>query len=118
MSNGFFPGLNELLNGSALQATCLLVKPSCFATAYATADSYPFPLYGFEIFHGFFSGPPQYGGNAGCPLPMRERPVLDEGEAALRAAWNRGWGRGAAGRGRRQPESENDENETQASHVA
>ena len=38
-SKAFLPGANELLNGVYFQATCARVKPSCFATAYATADS-------------------------------------------------------------------------------
>ena len=44
------PGRNELLKGTALQETWPLEKPSCFATAYATADSYPWPLAGFETY--------------------------------------------------------------------
>ena len=32
-SNGFLPGLNELLNGDDVHLTCAFAKPSCFATA-------------------------------------------------------------------------------------
>ena len=35
----FFPGENERLNGTYVHCTCSGVNPSCFATAYATADS-------------------------------------------------------------------------------
>jgi hypothetical protein len=38
-SNGFLPGANALLNGTYVHDTWLFEKPSCFATAYATADS-------------------------------------------------------------------------------
>src|SRR5262245_8170012 len=70
MSKGFFPGRNDAVHTSGVQVTCFLVNPSWLATAYATADSYPWPLYGFEIFHGFFSAPPKKGGNAGLSVPM------------------------------------------------
>ena len=38
-SNAFLPGAKELLNGVNFHVTSPLAKPSCFARAYATADS-------------------------------------------------------------------------------
>jgi hypothetical protein len=44
--------------------TSPFAKPSCFATAYATADSNPLPVVGSLIFHDepFGVPPPNHGG--------------------------------------------------------
>ena len=38
-SNFFGPGAYDALNGTLVHVTADRSKPSCFATAYATADS-------------------------------------------------------------------------------
>src|SRR5262249_61948640 len=71
-SNFFGPGANDVLNGTTIQFTSLFAKPSCFATAYATALSKPWPERGSLTFHGDFSLPPNHGGDAGlCVPPVR-----------------------------------------------
>ena len=63
-SNDFLPGAIALLKGVYTQTTSLFGKPSRFATAYATADSKPWPFAGSLIFHGrpFVSPPANQGG--------------------------------------------------------
>src|SRR5262249_58165811 len=68
-SNFFGPGANDVLNGTTIQFTSLFAKPSCFATAYATALSKPWPERGSLTFHGDFSLPPNHGGYAGLSVP-------------------------------------------------
>src|SRR5690242_6363746 len=74
-SKDFGPGAYELENGTCFQSTSLLEKPSCFATAYATALSKPCPLRGSLTFHGFFGVPPNHGGKAGLSVPTVSFPA-------------------------------------------
>ena len=63
-SNAFLPGAYDLAKGVYTQLDVRREKPSCFATAYATADSKPLPVEGSLIFHGepLFAPPPNQGG--------------------------------------------------------
>src|SRR2546423_8136524 len=75
-SNFFGPGANDVLNGTTIHFTSLSTKPSLPATAYATADSKPWPEAGLLTFHGDFSAPPNHGGNAGVARPTASRPPV------------------------------------------
>src|SRR2546426_352585 len=75
-SNDFGPGANELLNGTCVHATSSFEKPSFFATAYATALSYPCPLRGSLTCHGLCGVPPYQGGKAGLSVPIVSFPAL------------------------------------------
>ena len=56
-SKSFGPGAYDLLNGTLIHSTWSAVKPSCSATAYATADSKPLPFVGsFWLNHGSYAG--------------------------------------------------------------
>ena len=61
-SNGFLPGANERVKGTYVQWTAEGLKPSCFATAYAVADSKPFSVAGSLIFQKELFVPPAYHG--------------------------------------------------------
>ncbi len=61
-SNDFLPGAKDLLKGTYVQCTSEWEKPSCFATAYATAGSKPFPVDGSLIFQKELFVPPAYHG--------------------------------------------------------
>jgi len=50
------------LKGTYVQCTAEGLKPSCFATAYAVADSKPFPVEGSLIFQKELFVPPAYHG--------------------------------------------------------
>src|SRR5437773_2729630 len=78
-SNFFGPGANDVLNGTTIHFTSLSTKPSLPATAYATADSKPWPEAGLLTFHGDFSAPPNHGGNAGLSVPTVSWPALTSG---------------------------------------
>jgi bifunctional non-homologous end joining protein LigD len=77
-SNDFLPGANDLANGMYVQLTFSRPNPSCFATAYATADSNPLPVDGSLIFHFEPLGvpPPNHGGYAGLSVPIVSVPEL------------------------------------------
>src|SRR6478752_506288 len=56
-SKSLAPGAYEVLNGTLIHLTWSLLKPSCAATAYATADSKPLPLAGsLSTNHGSYAG--------------------------------------------------------------
>src|SRR5262245_48102524 len=91
MSNFFFPGANDVANGTTTHFTWLRAKPICRATAYATADSYPLPVVGSLNFHGLLcSPPPNHGGKAGLSVPMVSVPDWTSGRLAVSqtAAWD------------------------------
>src|SRR6187200_872331 len=74
----FGPGAKALLNGVYTHCTSFFANPSRFATAYATADSKPLPVFGSLIFHfePFGVPPPYHGGKAGLSVPMVSLPSL------------------------------------------
>src|SRR6185503_4655460 len=76
-SNDFLPGAKERLKGTYVQCTAEGLKPSCFATAYAVADSKPFPVEGSLTFQKELFVPPAYhGGYAGLSVPIVSWPGL------------------------------------------
>src|SRR4051794_9206679 len=82
-SNFFGPGANDVLNGTTIHLTSFLANPSLRATAYATADSKPWPERGSLTFHGDFSLPPNQGGKAGLSVPTVSCPALTRWRSAL-----------------------------------
>ena len=56
------------MNGTVIQVTSELLKPSFSATAYATADSKPLPLVG--------SSSTNHGGYAGLSVPTVKVPAV------------------------------------------
>src|SRR3954469_18299004 len=73
----FGPGAYDRENGVYAQRTSPFEKPSCFATAYATADSNPLPVFGSLIFHFdplYGVPPPNHGGYAGLSVPIVRLP--------------------------------------------
>src|SRR5919197_4469368 len=75
-SKAFLPGAKELLNGTYFHLTSVREKPSCLATAYATADSKPLPVLGSLIFQNeLFVPPPNQGGYAGLSVPTVRTPL-------------------------------------------
>src|SRR5436190_21332817 len=75
-SNDFEPGANELLNGTCFQVPSAFENPSFFATAYATALSYPWPLRGSLPCQGLCGVPPYHGGKAGLSVPTVSFPAV------------------------------------------
>src|SRR3954453_17818964 len=82
-SNFFGPGANDVLNGTTIHLTSFLANPSLRATAYATADSKPWPERGSLTFNGDFSLPPNQGGKAGLSVPTVSWPALTRLRALL-----------------------------------
>src|SRR5881392_2088832 len=75
-SNVLLPGRNDCSNGTTIQCTSGLVKPSCLATAYVTALSKPSPDLGSLTFQNVLCGvPPNHGGYAGLSVPTVSRPA-------------------------------------------
>ena len=68
----FWPGLNDWSNGTTTHSTSFFAKPSCSATAYATAPSKPWPFAGSLISHFEPLGvpPSNQGGKAGLSVPI------------------------------------------------
>src|SRR5204862_3161644 len=75
-SKDFEPGANELLNGTCFQVTSAFENPSFFATANATALSYPWPLRGSLTCQGLCGVPPYHGGKAGLSVPTVSFPAV------------------------------------------
>src|SRR3954447_25551786 len=82
-SNFFGPGAKDVLNGTTIHFTSFLANPSLRATAYASADSKPWPERGSLTFHGDFSLPPNHGGKAGLSVPTVSWPALTRLRALL-----------------------------------
>src|SRR3954453_14861647 len=82
-SNFFGPGANDVLNGTTIHLTSFLANPSLRATAYATADSKPWPERGSLTFNGDCSLPPNQGGKAGLSVPTVSWPALTRLRALL-----------------------------------
>ena len=73
----FDPGLKDCSKGTTTQWTALVLKPSLWATAYATALSKPWPEFGSLTFHTdpFGGVPPNQGGKAGLSVPIVSLPL-------------------------------------------
>ena len=74
-SNFFGPGAYALVNGTTIQVTSDVLKPSFSATAYATADSKPLPLVG--------SSSMNQGGYAGLSVPTVKVPDVTSSSWSL-----------------------------------
>src|SRR5438094_6281373 len=71
------PGAYVWLKGATTHVTSDVANPSCAATAYATASSNPFPVYGSSSFQdgwSFVSPPEKNGGQAGLSVPIVSMP--------------------------------------------